>query len=140
MVFKSLTNTIRYLKNSSKTIQNGWLRTDDLIYSSDGYLFIVDGKKAQLLEEKTSPPEVENAIDKHPLVLESCVGGVEDEKFGEIVGAMIYCKMVYLLKKLKGIYNNLAGYKIPKLSYSQLVLCQELHLKKLTSLNKKTSL
>ena len=59
--------------------------------------------------------EVENAIDKHPLVLESCVSGIEDEKFGEIVGAMIYCKDSLPSQEIKDfLSNNLAGYKIPE--------------------------
>ena len=34
--------------------------------------------------------EEENALDKHPDIIESCVCGIEDDKFGEIVGAYIY--------------------------------------------------
>ena len=121
LVFKSPTNTVGYLKNSeetAKTIQNGWLRTGDLGYiDEDGYLFIVDRKKALIIRggENISTLEVENAIDKHPLVLESCVSGIEDEKFGEIVGAMIYCKENLSSQEIKDfLSNNLAGYKLPE--------------------------
>ena len=121
LVFKSPTNTVGYLKNSeetAKTIQNGWLRTGDLGYiDEDGYLFIVDRKKALIIRggENISTLEVENAIDKHPLVLESCVSGIEDEKFGEIVGAMIYCKENLSSQEIKDfLSSNLAGYKLPE--------------------------
>ena len=65
--------------------------------------------------ENISTLEVENAIDKHQLVLESCVSGIEDEKFGEIVGAMIYCKENLSSQEIKEfLSSNLAGYKIPE--------------------------
>ena len=98
IVFKSPSNTIGYLKNeeeTKKTIVNGWLKTGDLGYlDEDGYLFIVDRKKALIIRggENISCLEVENALDKHDDVIESCVSGIEDDKFGEIVGAYIYCK------------------------------------------------
>ncbi|MDA0345674.1 MAG: class I adenylate-forming enzyme family protein [Proteobacteria bacterium] len=122
LAFKSPTNTIGYLKSpdeTAKTIQNGWLRTGDLGYiDEDGFLFIVDRKKALIIRggENISTLEVENAIDKHPSVLESCVSGVEDEKFGEIVGALIYCKHNLSPDEIKNFLSkNLAGYKIPEL-------------------------
>ena len=54
-------------------------------------------------------------IDKHPDIIESCVSGIEDEKFGEIVGAYVYAKnpidkedLILFLK------DKLANYKIPE--------------------------
>ena len=121
IVFKSPSNTIGYLKNEEETkntIINGWLKTGDLGYlDDDGYLFILDRKKALIIRggENISCLEVENALDKHPEIIESCVSGIEDEKFGEIVGAYIYAKnpvdkddlMLFLKEKL-------ANYKIPE--------------------------
>ena len=85
-----------YLKNheeTQKTIKDGWLKTGDLGYiDDDGYLFIVDRKKALIIRggENISTLEIENSLDKHDDVLESCVCGIPDEKFGEIVGVLIY--------------------------------------------------
>ena len=81
IVFKSPSNTIGYLKNeeeTKKTIVNGWLKTGDLGYlDEDGYLFILDRKKALIIRggENISCLEVENVLDKHPEIIESCVSG-----------------------------------------------------------------
>ena len=121
IVFKSPSNTIGYLKNeeeTKKTIVNGWLKTGDLGYlDEDGYLFIVDRKKALIIRggENISCLEVENALDKHDDVIESCVSGIEDDKFGEIVGAYIYCKKPISETEIKEfLLDKLANYKIPE--------------------------
>ena len=121
IVFKSPSNTIGYLKNeeeTKKTIVNGWLKTGDLGYlDEEGYLFIVDRKKALIIRggENISCLEVENALDKHDDVIESCVSGIEDDKFGEIVGAYIYCKKPISETEIKEfLLDKLANYKIPE--------------------------
>jgi len=121
IVFKSPSNTIGYLKNkkeTEKTIINGWLKTGDLGYiDEDGYLFILDRKKALIIRggENISCLEVENALDKHPDIIESCVSGINDEKFGEIVGAYIYAKRSIDIDDLKEfLKDKLANYKIPE--------------------------
>lgn len=122
IVFKSPSNTIGYLKNeeeTKKTIVNGWLKTGDLGYiDSDGYLFIVDRKKALIIRggENISCLEVENALDKHPDIIESCVCGIDDDKFGEIVGAYIYSHASIIDADLiKFLSDKLANYKLPEI-------------------------
>ena len=121
IVFKSPSNTIGYLKNeeeTKKTIVNGWLKTGDLGYvDDDGYLFIVDRKKALIIRggENISCLEVENVLDKHPDIMESCVCGIDDDKFGEIVGAYIYTNKELTKEDLKiFISDKLANYKVPE--------------------------
>lgn len=122
IVFKSPSNTIGYLKNeeeTKKTIVNGWLKTGDLGYiDSDGYLFIVDRKKALIIRggENISCLEVENALDKHPDIIESCVCGIDDDKFGEIVGAYIYSHASIIdADLLNFLSDKLANYKLPEI-------------------------
>ena len=121
IVFKSPSNTIGYLKNeeeTKKTIVNGWLKTGDLGYvDDDGYLFIVDRKKALIIRggENISCLEVENVLDKHPDIMESCVCGIDDDKFGEIVGAYIYTNKELTQEDLKIFMSDkLANYKVPE--------------------------
>ena len=121
IVFKSPSNTRGYLKNkeeTDKTIQNGWLKTGDLGYlDEDGYLYIVDRKKALIIRggENISCLEVENALDKHPEIIESCVCGIEDQKFGEIVGAYIFCSSKVNEDEIKAfLKGKIADYKIPE--------------------------
>ena len=121
IVFKSPSNTIGYLKNeeeTKKTIVNGWLKTGDLGYvDDDGYLFIVDRKKALIIRggENISCLEVENVLDKHPDIMESCVCGIDDDKFGEIVGAYIYTNKELTKEDLKIFMSDkLANYKVPE--------------------------
>tara|TARA_X000000368_G_scaffold371309_1_gene321004 strand:- start:2877 stop:4550 length:1674 start_codon:yes stop_codon:yes gene_type:complete len=122
MVFKSPTNTIGYLKNPEETIntiKDGWLKTGDLGYlDTDGYIFIVDRKKALIIRggENISCLEVENALDKYNGIVESCVCGIYDEKFGEVVGAYIYAEEdldTNLIKEFLSKY--LANYKAPEI-------------------------
>tara|TARA_B100000963_G_scaffold123028_1_gene107336 strand:- start:1168 stop:2022 length:855 start_codon:yes stop_codon:yes gene_type:complete len=122
IVFKSPTNMKGYLKNheeTQKTIKDGWLKTGDLGYiDDDGYLFIVDRKKALIIRggENISTLEIENSLDKHDDVLESCVCGIPDEKFGEIVGVLIYTAKKIEEDEIKTFLSqNLAAYKIPEI-------------------------
>jgi long-chain acyl-CoA synthetase len=70
-------------------------RTGDLGYlDEDGYLFIVDRKKDIIIRggENISCPEVESAIYGHTTIAECSVFGLPDERFGEIVGAVVHYK------------------------------------------------
>ena len=122
MVFKSPTNTIGYLKNpeeTEKTFKDGWLKTGDLGYlDEEGYIFIVDRKKALIIRggENISCLEVENALDKFNGIVESCVCGIYDEKFGEVVGAYIYTEDQLDIESIKEFLSKyLANYKVPEI-------------------------
>jgi fatty-acyl-CoA synthase len=65
---------------------DGWLRTGDVgTLSADGYLILTDRAKDVIKSggEWISSVELENALMAHPAVLEACVVGVPDEKWGE---------------------------------------------------------
>jgi hypothetical protein len=75
-----------------KTLQRGWVRTGDLgRFDEDGYLWFMGRKKDLILRggSNISPLEVEAAIAEHPGVLESCVIGVPDPLWGQVVHAHV---------------------------------------------------
>jgi fatty-acyl-CoA synthase len=66
--------------------RDGWLRTGDVgTLSADGYIVLTDRAKDVIKSggEWISSVELENALMGHPAVLEACVVGVPDEKWGE---------------------------------------------------------
>ncbi len=66
--------------------RDGWLRTGDVgVLSPDGYLSLSDRAKDVIKSggEWISSVELENALMAHPAVLEACVVGVPDERWGE---------------------------------------------------------
>jgi fatty-acyl-CoA synthase len=65
---------------------DGWLRTGDVgVLSPDGYLTLSDRAKDVIKSggEWISSVELENALMGHPAVLEACVVGVPDDRWGE---------------------------------------------------------
>lgn len=94
---------VGYWKNPAETARalrmhgegQAWLHTGDLGYlDPDTFLFIVDRKKDLI---KTSgyqvwPREVEEAIARHPAVVDVGVAGVQDAAKGEVVKAWVVCR------------------------------------------------
>jgi len=81
---------------------NGWFRTGDLgKKDEDGYYYITDRLKHIIISggENISPKEVESVLDHHPEIVESCVVGIPDEKWGEKVVAGIVLKPGVALTK-----------------------------------------
>jgi len=74
---------------------NGWFRTGDLgKKDEEGYYTITDRLKHIIISggENISPKEIESVINQHQKVLESCVVGIPDEKWGEKVVAAVVLK------------------------------------------------
>jgi long-chain acyl-CoA synthetase len=70
----------------------GWFRTGDLgRMDEDGYLYIVDRKKALIIRGgyNVYPREVEEVLYEHPAVVEAAVVGIPHETLGEEVGAAV---------------------------------------------------
>ncbi|XP_061401863.1 uncharacterized protein LOC133337673 [Musca vetustissima] len=73
----------------------GWYHSGDLGYiDDDGYLYIVDRKKDILKYNGLHywPGEIENAIRELPDVVDCCVVGVFDERYGDVAGALVLKK------------------------------------------------
>jgi fatty-acyl-CoA synthase len=73
-------------------MRNGWFHTGDLAVWDEGFnLQIVDRQKDVIISggENISSPEVEDALYKHPAVLECAVIGVPHDKWGETPKAIV---------------------------------------------------
>src|SRR5690606_6308507 len=79
-------------KATEETLRDGWLHTGDLGWkSAEGYLHIVDRKKDVIISGGVNiyPREVEEVLNLHVGVKETCVIGVPDDKWGENVIAYV---------------------------------------------------
>ena len=77
---------------TEKTIRDGWMRTGDIAtWDAERYIFIVDRAKDMIISggENIYSIQVEEAIYKHPAVLEAAVIGVPDPEWGEAVTAYV---------------------------------------------------
>jgi long-chain acyl-CoA synthetase len=85
-----------YYKRAEEThaafTADGWLRTGDLGYrDSDGY-FYINGRAKELIikgGENIAPREIDEALLKHPGVLDAAVVGVPDSAYGQEIVAFI---------------------------------------------------
>jgi acyl-CoA synthetase (AMP-forming)/AMP-acid ligase II len=99
---------------------DGWLRTGDLgRFDDHGYLSVVGRAKDLIISggENIYPVQVENAIQKHPAVLEVAVVGVPDELWGESVKAYVVVRPGMQLTEAEVVASaavNLASYQKPK--------------------------
>lgn len=84
-----------YYKNPDATAeasQFGWHHTGDIGYlDEDNFLFIVDRAKDMIITGgfNVYSVEVEQALMKHPAILEAAVVGLPDDKWGERVVAVV---------------------------------------------------
>ena len=98
IVVRSEANMVGYWRCpdlTAQTIRDGWLWTGDIAsWDEEGYVFIVDRAKDMIISggENIYSTQVENAIHKHPAVLESAVIGVRDSQWGESVKAVVVLK------------------------------------------------
>lgn len=100
-----------------------WLRSGDVgVLDHDGYLRIAGRIKDLIVRggENISPAEVEDTVAAHAAVLDVAVVGVEDEKYGEVVGCFIRLKpgskpdAVQPQKLREFVKGKLAHYKAPQ--------------------------
>jgi acyl-CoA synthetase (AMP-forming)/AMP-acid ligase II len=98
IIVKSEANMLGYFRRpdlTAQTIRDGWMWTGDVAtWDSDGYVFIVDRAKDMIISggENIYSVQVEEAIARHPAVLETAVIGIPDEEWGESVKAYVVLK------------------------------------------------
>ncbi len=105
---------------TSEAFRGGWYHTGDAGYvDEEGYLFLVDRVKDMIVTggENVYSVEVENAIAKHPDVVQVAVIGIPSEKWGEAVHAVVVVRpgaTVTADDIIAHAREWIAGYKVPK--------------------------
>ncbi|HEV8439686.1 MAG TPA: acyl-CoA synthetase, partial [Methylomirabilota bacterium] len=113
-----------YLKNPKATkaaLRDGWFHSGDLaVWHPDHYIEIKDRSKDIIISggENISSLEVEEALYRHPAVMEAAVVARPDPKWGEVPCAFVTLKpgaaAVTGDDIVRWCRDNLAGYKLPK--------------------------
>ncbi|HSI26685.1 MAG TPA: AMP-binding protein, partial [Aeromicrobium sp.] len=104
---------------TADALDDGWFRTGDGgSIDDEGYVVIADRKKDVIISggENVSSIEVEDALMGHPAVKEAAVIGTPDEKWGELVTALVVTdgSDVSAEELVAHCRTRLAGYKIPR--------------------------
>jgi acyl-CoA synthetase (AMP-forming)/AMP-acid ligase II len=74
---------------------DGWLATGDLGYRDrDGYYFVVGRRKELIIKggENIAPREIDEALLRHPAVLEAAAVGIPDPNYGQDILACVVLK------------------------------------------------
>ena len=106
-------------EETAKVTNGNQFSTGDGGYlDDDGYLVITDRKKDVIISggENVSSIEVEDRLMAHPAVREAAVIGIPDEKWGELVTALVVTdgSTVTAEDLITHCRSTLAGFKCPK--------------------------
>jgi acyl-CoA synthetase (AMP-forming)/AMP-acid ligase II len=88
-----------YYKDAEETAKvlssNGWLHTGDLGHmDEDGFVFVTGRIKELIIKggENIAPREIDEALLRHPAILEAAAVGIPDESYGQEIMACIVIK------------------------------------------------
>jgi len=113
-----------YYKNEEATaeaIRKRWFYTGDLgMKDEEGFIYLVDRKKDMISSggENVYSKEVEDVIYGYPDVMEVAIIGTLDEKWGEVVTAVVVPKAGKTIVEeefIKYCRENMAAYKCPRI-------------------------
>ena len=105
---------------TASTIQNGWLRTGDLLKTdAEGFYYIVDRMKDMITSggENIYPVEIEDALMDHPDIEDVACIGYPDDRLVEIVMAVVQLKKGKSMTQEELIAfakSKIATYKVPR--------------------------
>jgi acyl-CoA synthetase (AMP-forming)/AMP-acid ligase II len=103
---------------TAQTLKEGWLHTGDIGYMDEqGYLFLLDRRNDMIISGgfNVYPREVEDVLTSHPEVVEAAVVSVADEKWGEVVHAVVVGRGEVTGAELDAyMRQRIAGYKRPR--------------------------
>jgi fatty-acyl-CoA synthase len=105
---------------TAAVLSDGWFRTGDVgHFDEEGYLY-VDGRSKDMIisgGENIYPAEIENLLIESPDIAEASVIGRPDERWGEIVVAVVVPRPDHTLsgeQVLKLLEGRIARFKHPK--------------------------
>jgi len=109
-------------ENTAKTLESGgWLHSGDLGYMDrDGFVFVTGRIKELIIKggENIAPREIDEALLKHPAVLEAAAVGIPDRAYGQEIMACAVLKpgATCSADELRAFCEREVGaYKTPKL-------------------------
>jgi acyl-CoA synthetase (AMP-forming)/AMP-acid ligase II len=113
-----------YLNNpeaNANSFFGEWFRTGDRgSLDADGYLRLEGRLKEMILRggENISPYEIEEVLLGHPAVADAICFGIDDEKYGERVGAAVALRSAAEQRELiEHCRERLAAFKVPEVVY-----------------------
>jgi acyl-CoA synthetase (AMP-forming)/AMP-acid ligase II len=109
-------------EHTATTLRDGWLYTGDMARrDGDGYYWFVGRKKEIIIRggSNISPLEVEEVLDAHPCVHLSCVVGLPDKHYGQIVTAYVALRDGVSPRPTpdelrRFVADRIAAYKVPE--------------------------
>jgi fatty-acyl-CoA synthase len=109
-----------YTGGGNKDAIDGLLSSGDVGHFDDAGRLFVDGRDDDMIVsggENVFPAEVEDLLAGHEAIVEVAVFGVDDEKFGQRLKAVVVLREGASLEAdelKKHVKANLAGYKVPR--------------------------
>jgi acyl-CoA synthetase (AMP-forming)/AMP-acid ligase II len=109
-----------YTGGGGKDVIDGLMATGDVGHFDEGGRMFVDGRDDDMIVsggENVFPQEVEELLHRHDAVEDAAVVGVDDEKFGQRLRAVVVKRKGKSLSEdqvKKYVKEHLAGYKVPR--------------------------
>ena len=108
----------RYVGAHAKSRPGNWESLGDMgRQDADGYIYLSDRETDMILVGGANvyPAEVEAALDEHPNVTSSCVIGLPDDEYGNVVHAIVQARAPLAPPELDAFLGSrLARYKVPR--------------------------
>jgi long-chain acyl-CoA synthetase len=106
-------------RDTAKVLRDEWYRSGDLGYrDSHSNIFLVDRAKDMIITggENVYSTEVEEALYDHPGVLVAAVFGIPDDRWGEVVHAVVVPRTPDVSEEalIAHCRERIGGFKVPK--------------------------